>query len=176
MIRIQSFCLQHSRDKIEHDKQSRKENWVQEIIKYPMLSYSVIYLVWVAWSVADSQDRSPSVGGRTRPVPWKPYRDEETHIIVRQKLTSSVVDPDPGSGAFLTPRSGAFLTPGSGMGKKIRIRIREEQSGSYFWELRKICWVKIIKFDPGCKKIRIRDKHPGSTTRLTFMFSIEHQF
>ncbi len=47
-------------------------------------------------------------------------------------------DPDPGSGAFLTPGSGAFLTPGSGMGKKSGsgIRIRNEQPGSYFRELR----------------------------------------
>jgi hypothetical protein len=29
---------------------------------------------------------------------------------------TSVVDPDPGSDAFLTPGSGAFLTPGSGFG------------------------------------------------------------
>jgi hypothetical protein len=34
------------------------------------------------------------------------------------------------------PESGALLTPGSGMGKKIRIRIRDEQPGSYFRELR----------------------------------------
>jgi hypothetical protein len=43
-------------------------------------------------------------------------------------LASSVADPDPGSGVF--------LTPGSGMGKKIKIRIRDEHPGSYFWELR----------------------------------------
>jgi hypothetical protein len=49
---------------------------------------------------------------------------------------SSVADPDPGSGAFLTPESGAFVTPGSRMGKKNRIRIRDEQPGSYFQELR----------------------------------------
>jgi hypothetical protein len=39
----------------------------------------------------------------------------------------SVADPDPGSGAF--------LTPGSGMGKKIKIRIRDEHLRSYFLEL-----------------------------------------
>ncbi len=33
------------------------------------------------------------------------------------RLIISVTDPDPGSGAF--------LTPGSGMGKKIKIRIRD---------------------------------------------------
>jgi hypothetical protein len=40
----------------------------------------------------------------------------------------SVADPDPGSGAFLTPRSG--------MGKKSVSGIRDEQPGSYFLELR----------------------------------------
>jgi hypothetical protein len=30
------------------------------------------------------------------------------------------------------PGSGAVLTSGSGMGKKIRIRIRDEQPGSYY--------------------------------------------
>jgi hypothetical protein len=60
----------------------------------------------------------------------------------------SVADPDPGSGALLTPGSG--------------IRIRDEQPGSYFRELRNNFWVKILKIfdaDPGWKKIRIRD--PG---------------
>jgi hypothetical protein len=33
-----------------------------------------------------------------------------------------------------SPGSGAFSTPGSGMGKKIRIRIHDEQPGSYFRE------------------------------------------
>ncbi len=37
---------------------------------------------------------------------------------------NSVTDPEPGSGVF--------LTPGSGMGKKVRIRISDEQPGSYF--------------------------------------------
>jgi hypothetical protein len=51
------------------------------------------------------------------------------------------------------PVSGAFLTPGSGMSKKIRIRIRDEQLGSYFRELRNNFFgFKILKFfyvDPG---------------------------
>jgi hypothetical protein len=34
------------------------------------------------------------------------------------------------------PESGAFLTPGSGMGKRSGSGIRDEQSGSYFRELR----------------------------------------
>jgi hypothetical protein len=56
------------------------------------------------------------------------------------------------------------------MGKKIWIRIRDEQPVSYFRELKKLFfWVKILKFfdvdsgrDPrfGMEKIRIRD--PGS--------------
>jgi hypothetical protein len=75
------------------------------------------------------------------------------------------LDPDPGSGAFLTPGSG----------------IRDEQPGSYFRKLRTIFCVKILKFfdadpgpgmekiriwdpGPGMEKILIRDKHPGSTT------------
>jgi hypothetical protein len=86
------------------------------------------------------------------------------------------------------PGSGAFLTPGSGMGKKIRIRIWDEQSESYFRELRNNFCVKHFKDissfmrirDPGWKKfvseIRdgkiptgIRDKHPGSATLHFFV-------
>jgi hypothetical protein len=33
-----------------------------------------------------------------------------------------------------------FLTPGSGMSKKIMIRIRDEQPGSYFRQLRNNIW------------------------------------
>jgi hypothetical protein len=42
--------------------------------------------------------------------------------------------------ADLDPGPGAFLTPGSGMGKKIQIRIRDEQPGSYFRHLETIFW------------------------------------
>ncbi len=42
----------------------------------------------------------------------------------------SVADPDPGSGAFLTPGSGMGEKSGPGSG------IRNEQPGSYFLELR----------------------------------------
>jgi aminoglycoside/choline kinase family phosphotransferase len=63
------------------------------------------------------------------------------------------------------------------MGKKTKIRIRDEHPGSYFRELKTIFWVKILEFfdadaDPGIfltldlgwKKIRIRDNHPSSAT------------
>jgi hypothetical protein len=57
---------------------------------------------------------------------------------------------------------------GSGFG----IRIRDEQPGSYFRELKNsIFWVKILEFfnaDPVWKKLGsgIGDKHPGSATLL----------
>ncbi len=65
------------------------------------------------------------------------------------KRTSSVADPDPGSGAFLTPW------------------IRDEQPGSYFRELRNIFGLKYLnslmrirepvwkKFGSGMEKILI---------------------
>ncbi len=93
---------------------------------------------------------------------------------------SSVADPDPGSGAFLTPGSGMGRNSASGSG------IRDEQPGSYFLELRNHFFV--LKYlnslmrirdpgwrqfgsgilDPGWKKVvsGIRDKHPGSATQL----------
>jgi hypothetical protein len=81
-------------------------------------------------------------------------------------LTCSVADPDTGSGAF--------VTPGSGM------NILDHISES----LETIFWFKIIKLfdadpDPGSEnlvdpgsgmeKIRIREKHPGSATLLTWL-------
>jgi hypothetical protein len=93
----------------------------------------------------------------------------------------SLVDPDPGSGAFLTPGSGMGRKSASGSG------IRDEQPGSYFLELRNHFFgVKIYKIvlkiarirdgdssDPGSgmEKSRIRDKHPGSATLITTYFS-----
>ena len=86
---------------------------------------------------------------------------------------SSVADPDPGLGAFLTPgsgiRDGRKSASGSG--------IRDGQPGSYFLEFRNHFFaffgVKILKFfdeDPGSgmETVRIRDKHPGSAT-LNFL-------
>jgi hypothetical protein len=52
----------------------------------------------------------------------------KTNILQNFTRSSSDADADPGSGAFLTPRSG--------VSKKIRIRIRDEQPGSYFRELK----------------------------------------
>ncbi len=66
--------------------------------------------------------------------------------------------------------------PDPGWVKKIRIRIRDEQPGSYFGELRNNFFgVKILKFfdaDPGSgiEKIRIRDENPGSATMQFCIF------
>jgi hypothetical protein len=52
-------------------------------------------------------------------------------------------------------------------GQNIRIRIRDEQPGSYFRELRNSSLIRIRNlFDPGSgmEKIRIGDKHSGSAT------------
>ncbi len=118
----------------------------------------------------------------------------------RQSVTLiSIADLDPGSGAFLTPGSGIrdpgwverqHPDPGSG--------IRDEQTGSYFPELRNhffvFLGVKILKFfdgnpgsgiqdpgwrqfvsgiqDPGWKKLDpgsgIRDKHPDRNTDISY--------
>ncbi len=114
-------------------------------------------------------------GGGLNPGPASSLGDKITLVIddTRFVLNTSLftAHPDTMLGmkipipvcADSDPGSGAFLNPGSGMGKKIRIRIRDEQPGSYFRELRKIIfWVKIHKFfdaDPGSgiEKIRIRD-------------------
>jgi hypothetical protein len=82
----------------------------------------------------------------------------------------SVADPDPGSGAF--------LTPGSGMGKKSGsgIQIRYEQPGSYFRELRNSFLVKYLNYfmwvrDPGWKKFGSgirngKSSDPGSVINI----------
>jgi hypothetical protein len=54
------------------------------------------------------------------------------NILEKRRVRFSVADPDPGSGAFLTPGSGirCLFDPwirDPGMGKKNRIRIRENQ-------------------------------------------------
>jgi hypothetical protein len=72
------------------------------------------------------------------------------------------------------------LDPGSGIGKKSGsgIRIRDEQPGSYFQELKKQFFgLKYLNSlmrirDPGSIRIRdqfepgTRDKHPGSATLI----------
>jgi hypothetical protein len=100
----------------------------------------------------------------------------------------SVADPDPGSGigCLFDPW---IRDPGW---EKVSIRIRDEQPGSYFLELRNnffaFFWVKIVKFfdeDPGSgmeivrsgmEKSRIRDKHPGSATLLVWKKEIPIQY
>jgi hypothetical protein len=52
-------------------------------------------------------------------------------IFLFQKFFN-VADPDPESGSFFTPVSGMGKKSGSGS----QIRIRDEQPGSYFRELR----------------------------------------
>ncbi len=62
--------------------------------------------------------------------------------------SSSVADPDPGSGAFLTPGSGMAKKSGSGSGMNNPDHISES--------LKTIFWVKILKIfdvDPGWKKV-----------------------
>ena len=68
---------------------------------------------------------------------------------------TSAADPDPGSGAFLTPGSGMGKKSGSESGMSTRIIFPA------------IFWIKILKFfDADPEKNRIRDKHPGSTTLI----------
>ncbi len=62
---------------------------------------------------------------------WKPAAQAApASKPAEKKVGTSVADPDPGSGAFLTPGSGMGRKSASGSG------IRDEQPGSYFLELR----------------------------------------
>jgi hypothetical protein len=89
---------------------------------------------------------------------WK-LLDSDLPATTRGSGTS-VADPDPGSGANLTPASGIRER---GWVKKIRIRIRDEQPGSYFLEHLKNHSFKLkylLKFfdaDPGWKKSSVAD-------------------
>ncbi len=93
-----------------------------------------------------------------------------SNIITWSILFQSVADPDPGSGAFLTARTG--------MGKKIRIRIHDDQPRSYFRELRNHFFgLKYLNSfmqirDLGWEKFGsgIRYKHPRSATLLFHPF------
>jgi hypothetical protein len=71
----------------------------------------------------------------------------------------SIADPDPGSGAF--------FTPGSGIGKKSgsRIRIRDEQPGSYFRELR----IYFFQLKYLNSLMRIRDRKTFGSGIIYFM-------
>jgi hypothetical protein len=96
----------------------------------------------------------PALGGQL-------HQEGETTALCTQhnkKIRSSVADPDPGSGAF--------LTPGSGMGRKSAFGsgIRDEQPGSYFLELRNHFFgVKILKFFDAYPGSRMEKKSdPGS--------------
>jgi hypothetical protein len=104
----------------------------------------------------------PRTHGNTEPNSRRNQSEDGLPVL-------SVADSDPGSGAFLTPGFGIRD------GLKVSIRIRDEESGSYFLELRNhFLGVKILKFfdsdgdssDPGSgmEKSWIRDKHPGSAT------------
>jgi hypothetical protein len=104
---------------------------------------------------------------------------------------TSVADPDPGSGI------GYLFDPWirDPRWEKVSIRIRDEQPGSHFLELRNrffaFFWVKILKFfdedpgsgletvrirDPGWKIVGsgIRDKHPGSATLKNTKISVPY--
>ncbi len=104
-------------------------------------------------------DRWPSSDAQCRGS-WDRIR-----IFFAELLFAAVVD----SSSVTDPVPFWPLDPGW---VKIRIRIRDEQPGSYFRELRnhifrlKYLYSLIQIRDPnsGMEKIRIRDKHPGSAT------------
>jgi hypothetical protein len=82
-------------------------------------------------------------------------------ILLNRHTNTSVADPDPGSGAFLTPGSGMDKKSGSGSGMNNPDHI--------FESLETIFWVKLLKFfDADCvtgygkEKFWIRDKNPES--------------
>jgi hypothetical protein len=90
------------------------------------------------------------------------------------KIRSSVADPNPGSGAFLTPGSGMgresqHSDPGSGMNNPDHNFSSLE---SIFWGLKYLnSLMRILgpgwrQFGSGMEKSRIRDKHPGSATLI----------
>ncbi len=68
-----------------------------------------------------------------------------TYAMKGSLFKSSVAEPDPGSGAF--------LTPGSGMGKNSRSRFRDEHFGYISESLKTIFWLETV--------LRIRIRDPG---------------
>jgi hypothetical protein len=109
-----------------------------------------------------------------------PQLSIEAAVLLLPPPPPSVADPDPGSGigCLFDPW---ILDPGWEK-VSIRIRVRDEQPGSYFLELRNhfllfLGLKNLNSFmrirDPGWRqfgsgirieKSRIRDKHPGSAT------------
>jgi hypothetical protein len=77
-------------------------------------------------------------------------------------VSCSVADPDPGSGAFLTPGPGSWIWNRFFM--KFVATKKVMTKNFFFTPL--FCAVFGIK-DPGWVKIRIRDKHPGSATLVS---------
>ncbi len=76
-----------------------------------------------------------AIFGRTVPVPYKILHclsslHSSLFTVLPVPGLHSVTDPDPGSGAFLTPGSGTGRKSASGSG------IQDEQPGSNFLELR----------------------------------------
>jgi hypothetical protein len=70
---------------------------------------------------------------------WATSSDEKERGPTDRDGWKQFADPDPGSGAFLTPGSGMGKISGSESG------IRDEQPWSHFLELRNNFWVKILK-------------------------------
>jgi hypothetical protein len=82
---------------------------------------------WRDWRSPGSNPRWRAGSPDSCPPPPRASSSSGTWMQVpRYYQCCELADPDPGFGAF--------LTPGSGMGKKIRIR--DEQLGLYFRELR----------------------------------------
>ncbi len=100
--------------------------------------------LWDRWGGGRPGDPTPAsqapVHPTADPAPWR----QQNVLIISQ--TRNVADPDPGSGAFLTPGSGMGKKSRSGSGMNIPDHISES--------LETILWVKILKFfdadaDPG---------------------------
>ncbi len=93
---------------------------------------------------------------------------------LKNTLIVSVANPDPGSGAFLTPGSGMGRKSASrsGMNNPDHIFKSLETIFSFFFGLKYLNSLMPIRdgdsSDPGWKKVGsgIRDKHPGSATLL----------
>jgi hypothetical protein len=138
---------------------------------YSCLAYRILLLVKVLslrhfFQLRHIQGRDPA------------HKKSSVHI------KCGFTDPDPGSGAF--------LTPGSGMGKKSRSGFRDEHPGSYIRD-KQFFGLKILKFlyadsypgsgifltlDPGSWMEKfgsgVRDKHHDQLGILGSDFDLEH--